>query len=218
MATKQTDTATKRAAIEATITMPEGWNSEDTAIAEKTWSNVVMPLGKLTLDFEHGKIVEIDATQLSHDVLAQALMHGLKQKLVDAAAISRNPENGRAATIETKFDAVAEVAERLLTGEWNKRREGGPTGGLLKRALIEMYNGRKSAEQIEAFLAAKSDKEKAALRKNPKVAEIIERLRREDAAAKGEDAGVDLLAELEQEEEARDAEAGVESHEETEEQ
>lgn len=211
MATNAKDTNTKRAAIEATITMPEGWNSEDDSIRAKAGQFINIPLGKLTLDFEHGKLVEIDAAGLQPQVIAQALMHGLKQKLVDAAAISRNPENGRAATIETKFDAVAEVATRLLEGEWNKRREGGQTGGLLKRALIEMYAGRKTAEQIEAFLAAKSDKEKAALRKNSKVAEIIERLRREDLAAKGEDGGVDLLAELEAEEEERDAEAGVET-------
>jgi len=84
----------------------------------------------------------------------------------------------------------------LMEGEWNKRREGGPSGGILKRALVELYAGRKTEEQIVEFLNAKSDKEKAALRKNPKVAEIIERLRVEDAKARGEEPGKDLLAEL----------------------
>lgn len=202
--TKPADT--KRAAIEATIVIPEG---------EGTMTELSIPLGTIKLDFQHGKTLELDAIRLTPEVIGQALMHGLKQKLVDAAAISRDTSTGKAATIETKFDAIKEVMDRLLAGEWNKRREGGPTGGLLKRALIELYAGRKTPDQIEAFLDAKSDKEKAALRKNPKVAEIIERLRREDAAEKGTDAGVDLLAELDAEEEETDAEKGVETHTET---
>lgn len=186
----------KRSAIETTITMPDGWNSAEPGVAEKTWQHVAVALGKVTLDFEHGKVITVDAMNLSHDILAQAIMHGLKQKLVDAAAISRDPETGLTASIETKFEAVDDVAKRLLEGEWNKRREGGPTGGLLKRALIKMYEGRLTVEQVEAYLDAKSDKEKAALRKNGKIAVIIEELRLADAKAKGGDAGVDLLAEL----------------------
>lgn len=196
MATKANDT--KRAAIEATINLPSQ-DGDDAGLTPMS-----LPLGTLQLDFQHGKTLTLDAGQLTPEVIGQALMHGLKQKLVDAAAIARDTNTGKAATIETKFDAIKEVMDRLLAGEWNKRREGGPTGGLLKRALIEMYTGRKTPEQIEAYLDGKSDKEKAALRKNPKVAEIIERMRKEDAKATGEDVGVDLLAELEADDAAAD--------------
>ena len=140
----------------------------------------------------------IRATDLSPTIVAQAIIHGLKQKLVDAAAISRNPETGRAASVQDKFDAVKEVYDRLLAGEWNKRREGGSgaSGGLLFRALCRMYDGKKTADDIRAFLEGKTDAEKAALRKNSKVAAIIEEIRAE--SAKDGDVNADeLLADLE---------------------
>lgn len=153
---------------------------------------------KLRLTFSHGQVLEISDADLSPTIIAQAVMHGLKQKLVDAAAISRNTETGRAASVVDKFEAVKEVYDRLHAGEWNKRREGGAgaSGGLLFRALCRMYDGKKTADDIKAFLEAKTDAEKAALRKNSKVAAIIEEIRAE--SAKGDAAtGDDLLADLE---------------------
>lgn len=154
--------------------------------------------GTLTLTFSHGQYLCLHVSQLSADVAAHALMHGLKQKLVDAAAISRNTETGRAASVADKFDAVKEVYDRLLSGEWNKRREGGAgtSGGLLFRALCRMYDGKKTPEDIKAFLEAKTDAEKAALRKNSKVATIIEEIRAESAKGDATDAD-ELLADLE---------------------
>ena len=153
----------------------------------------------LHLAFSHGETLAIRATDLSPTIVAQAIIHGLKQKLVDAAAISRNPETGRAASVQDKFDAVKEVYDRLLAGEWNKRREGGSggsAGGLLFRALCRMYDGKKTADDIRAFLDAKTDAEKAALRKNSKVAAIIEEIRAE-SAKDGDVNTDDLLADLE---------------------
>jgi hypothetical protein len=153
----------------------------------------------LVLTFAHGESLTIKPAELSPTIVAQAVMHGLKQKLVDAAAISRNPETGRAASVADKFDAVKEVYDRLLSGEWNKRRESGAGslgGGLLFRALCRMYAGKKDADAIREFLDAKTDAEKAALRKNAKVAAIIEEIRAE--SAKPGDANTDdLLADLE---------------------
>jgi hypothetical protein len=147
----------------------------------------------LTIGFKHGKSLELSTRDLSAGIVAQALAHGLKQKLVDAAAISRDPETGRAATIETKFTAVNEVLQRLLAGEWNKKREGGGnSGGLLFRALCALYPG-KTPDQIRDWLGKLSDKQKADMRVNPKVAAEIEKLRVADGDSKR---GEDLLAEL----------------------
>jgi hypothetical protein len=132
----------------------------------------------LSLVFANGKQLDLDVTKLSVEIHAQAMLHGLKQKLVDAAAISCDPATGRAATIETKFEAVKEVFDRLLQGDWNKKREAGTqSGGLLFRALVKMYDGRKTPEEIKSFLASKTEAEKLALRKNEKVAAIIDELR-----------------------------------------
>lgn len=151
----------------------------------------------LTLTFANGETLTMRADALNSDVQQYAMMHGLKQKLVDAAAISRNPETGRAATVEDKYQAVNVVYNRLLSGQWNATREGGGnTGGLLAQALTRMYAGRKTAEDIKAFLAEKTDAEKTALRKNPRVAQIIEDIRAEQGKAASIDTD-ELLGELE---------------------
>ena len=153
----------------------------------------------LHLKFANGQELAITASQLSNHVMEYAIFHGLKQKLVDAAAISRNPETGRAATVEDKYQAVKTVYDRLLSGQWNATREGGGNaGGLLFQALCRMYQGRKTPEELKAFLADKSDAEKTALRKNPRVAQIIEDIRAEQGKAADIDTD-ELLGELEDE-------------------
>lgn len=154
-------------------------------------------LGGITLTFANGQELRIHASQLTPEIGAHALMHGLKQKLVDAAAISRNPETGRPATVEDKYQAVKTVYDRLLAGAWNAAREGGgATGGLLLQALVRMYAGRKTVEELKAFLADKTDAEKTALRKNPRVAQIIEDIRVETGKAANIDTD-EMLGELE---------------------
>lgn len=140
--------------------------------------------------------IHIDISELSADLVRYAALHGLKQKIGDAAAISRNPETGRAASPEDKFAAMREVADRLLAGQWNKVREGGTGGGLLLAALVRMYAGKKDRDTLVAFLAEKSEAEKTALRKNPRVAAIIETIRAETGKAAGIDTD-ELLGELE---------------------
>ena len=150
----------------------------------------------LLLQFANGEMLSITASQLQQSIMEYAIFHGLKQKLVDAAAISRNPENGRAASIDDKFQAVKAVYDRLLAGQWNATREGGgQSGGLLFKALCRMYSN-KSPEQIAAFLAGKTDADKTALRKNPKIAAIIEEIRAETGKAANIDTD-ELLSELE---------------------
>ena len=156
---------------------------------------------ELVFTFADGQDLRIDAGKLRNDIRHEAIMHGLKQKIGDAAAIGRNPETGRSATLSDKYAAMRAVAERLRAGSWNAERgEGGaPAGGLLFAALVRMYAGKKSDDDIRAFLAGKDDKQKAALRKNPRVAEIIEEIKAERArdGDDGEEPGADLLDELE---------------------
>lgn len=149
----------------------------------------------LTLAFSNGRAIELDAAKLSETMRAQAMLHGLKQKLVDAAAISRNSETGRAASVDDKFDAVNDVFTRLMAGEWNATREGGGNaGGLLHKALLRVYPA-KTAEQITEYLAKKTDAEKTALRANPKIATVINEIRAETGKAANIDTDA-LLGEL----------------------
>jgi len=129
---------------------------------------------------------------LTPEIATQAMFHGLKQKLVDAAAMSRDPETGKSATIADKEAAVREVFERItVEGAWNSVREGGSaSGGLLYRALLQFYGDKQTPEQVKTWLEARSDKERTALRGNPKIAAIIASIK----AAKPEIAKVDTDA------------------------
>ena len=148
----------------------------------------------LALTFEHGKVLRINVRDLIDPIVMHATLHGLKQKLVDAGALSRNPDTGRSATIDDKYNAVREVYDRLLAGNWNKGRGDGQAtgnGGLLFRALCQMYPG-KTPEALRAFLDGKTKSECAALRATPKIAAIIDTLR----APSGDVDTDDLLSEL----------------------
>lgn len=134
----------------------------------------------LELTFGNGRVLPVDVYGFAENIREQALLHGFKQKLIDAAAIGRDPDTGKSATIEDKYFAVKEVYDRLADGYWNKPRDGSPTGGLLLRALLRMFPGR-TREQLVEWLGAKSDAEKAALRKNVKIAAIIEDIKAEAA-------------------------------------
>ena len=153
----------------------------------------------LVIDFSHGKRIELRPATLGPDIREQAMFHGLKQKLVDAAAISRDPETGRSATVEGKYRAVAAVYERLLTGQWNVTRGEGTgtgSGGLLFAALMRLYPA-KGAEALREYLGGLTPTQQAALRKNPRVAPVIEEIKAERAAnGDGEEPGADLLAGL----------------------
>lgn len=140
----------------------------------------------LTLTFAGGDKLTLDSGKLSEDVRAYALMHGLKQKLVDAAAIARNTDTGASATIADKQDAVTKVYERIIAGEWNATRTGGEggtgKGSLLFLALLRMQPTRDQAE-LAASLEGFTTEQRAALAKNAKVLPHIQAIQAERAAA-----------------------------------
>lgn len=151
----------------------------------------------LTFTGDNGRVLTLDAQSLSREVWDAAVMHGLKQKIGDAAAISRNPETGRSATTDDKFDAMSEVFNRLMAGHWNKPRESGEGaagGGLLFKALCRVKSDKTPAE-VRAYLDGRTKEEQAALRKVPVIAAAIDAIRAESAKAAGID-GEALLADF----------------------
>ena len=128
----------------------------------------------------------VDADRLTADLFTYAALHGLAQKVGDAAAIERDKETGRSATPQEKFDAMKAVVDHLYAGgDWNRRAEGDGSGnmGLLVAALIEVTWQPKA--ELEATVAGWDAKTQAAMRADPAVAPVIARIKAERAAKKG---------------------------------
>ena len=151
--------------------------------------------GQLTIATQGHAPIIVSLDAMTDDVVRHATLHGFKQKIVDAAALSRNPDTGRSATVEDKYNAMRAVYDQLLSGSWNKRAGDGSStgsGGLLYRALCMLYPA-KTPVDIKAFLDGKTKAEQATLRKNPKVALVIETLREAEWDEPDTDAMLDEL-------------------------
>ena len=129
---------------------------------------------------------------LSDDIRNKAMLHGLVQKVSDAAAMPKAdlPADPIEAA-KVKFAAMRAVADRLIEGDWSKRSGdgSGPVAGIIYRAFEQwaMEKAAKvkktiTAEQIRAIYDAKSRAEQLALRSVPEIAEIIEQLKAERGA------------------------------------
>lgn len=132
---------------------------------------------------EHGvhlRRLVLNAESLSDEVRHAAVMVGLKNKVIDAAAIARDRVTGKSATLEDKFLAMNAVVERLIGGEWNataKKAARVTADDYLVLAIVEI-KGTEEAK-ARAWVDGKSKEEKIALRKMEavatKIAEIMSR-------------------------------------------
>lgn len=140
----------------------------------------------LTITFSNGNDLAIDVSTLTPEIQRAAMLHGIKQKLVDAAAIARNTDNGLSASIDNKYKAVADVHARLTgpNATWNKERA--PVGtatnakNILVRALMHMTG--KDKAYVDDFLSAKTKEQREALKRNPKVLAAIAELQAANAS------------------------------------
>lgn len=108
----------------------------------------------------------------------EAIGHGLKQKLGDAAAGAKSTKDA--------LEDVISTAKQVAAGDWNKAREGGGGGGSsseLVEACVVVLG--KNLETVRTVLATLEPKEKTQLRRSPAIAAEIEKIR---AAQKPTDA------------------------------
>lgn len=143
------------------------------------------------MDFRNGRVISFVCPG---DLIGKAAGHGLEQKFGD--------ETAGLDDVEDMVLAVEELAERLTSGEWNTKREAGnglSGTSVLVRALVEYLGGKKTVEEVKAYLKPKSQAEKVALRNDPNVKPIVDRIEAEKAARASGKEKVDtgaLLAEL----------------------
>ncbi len=140
-------------------------------------------------DFANGKsLVYIPGDAA---IKAKLMAHGAEQKIGD--------ETAGIVEVEDCFLAVEAMIARLEKGEWGKERASNGMAGtsILIRALCEKSG--KPVDTIKAFLADKTQAQKLALRNNPAVKVIVDRLEAEKAAKKAPADVIDtdaLLGEL----------------------
>lgn len=120
------------------------------------------------LDFRNG------ATRLftvPTAMVAKFAGHGAEQKLGDEIAGLDD--------VDDCVIAIDELIDRLYNGEWGVKREANGLAGtsVLLKALVE-YSG-KTRDEIAAFLKDRTQAEKMALRINPAVKAIVDRLEAE---------------------------------------
>ena len=180
--------ATKPETAVETVTMTDGRIVEFAGKRKLLKESSVTADGKVQvrLDFRNG---ETRLFTVPDALLLKFAAHGAEQKLGDEIAGLND--------IEDCVLAIDELIDRLYNGEWGVKREANGMAGtsVLVRALVE-YTG-KPVEAIKQFLAGKSQAEKVALRNNPKIKPIVERIEAEKASKK---ANVDtdaMLGELE---------------------
>jgi len=128
---------------------------------------------KFRLDFING---EVRYCTLPEGLLIQAAEHGLGQKLGDEIA--------GIAEADDAVLAVTELIDRLQNGDWNAPRAEGMAGtSMLARALAEAKGV--DIKKVQEFLKTKSAAEKAAMRLNPAVKPILDRMEAEKAEKSG---------------------------------
>lgn len=139
-------------------------------------------------DFVNGKSL---AYMPMGDIRLQLIAHGAEQKIGD--------ECSGITEVEDCVLAVEQIIARLDKGEWGKERSKNGMAGtsILIQALCEKSG--KPVQTIKDFLADKSQAQKLALRNNPAVKVIVDRLEAEKQAKKGPAEVIDtdaLLGEL----------------------
>ncbi len=144
-----------------------------------------------------------------HEALHEkAKREGWTKRIVNAAAIERDPATGRSATPQEKFEAMQKVGEHLMSGtdQWEMRAgRAADDGGTVLLAMVRLFG--LSVDQANVKVTALAEKrgiDRAAaialFASAEDVAQEVQRIKAERAMQRAKAAGVgsaaDLLSEL----------------------
>lgn len=125
---------------------------------------ITREMSTVRIDWIRGDADEFDPAELPEDVQRMLMLHGLKQKLVDAY-------NTKADDVDHARNIAEDLWAMLKRGEWSARPEG--TGGILVEAVMRVKgidratakaaidnldrDGKKRLEAHPAIKAAKAE-------------------------------------------------------------
>lgn len=127
---------------------------------------------------------KLDIAKLSDAMFNQIVVHGAAAKVGDAAAMS-------SATVAEKFAAMRSVIDNLYADKWNGARESHST---LIDAILEVRPTAKR-DTIAETVRKWTEAERSAVRRDPAIKKILDRMDSETAKASGVKAA-DLLAKI----------------------
>jgi len=135
-----------------------------------TWKQVD---GKLVCTVVGRGEITFDPDKVSAANRARFMLHGMKQRLADGAALARDTETGASATPEEKFAAIQRIADHYESGtdDWALRvaeakAEG--DGSWLCKALVALGKARtleEAAQLVIKFAEKKHDGQMGPARK-----------------------------------------------------
>lgn len=173
MNAEATETAAEASNAEA-VTMSDGRVVNFVGKRQMLKDSIFGDDGSITVRFDFR-----DGTTLNYQPIASLISrlaaHGAEQKIGDAAAGEKD--------VGDMVLAIEQQIDRLNNGEWRVAREGGGMSGtsVLLRAMVELAGGKKTVEQVKAWLKDKTPKDKLALRQSEKLKPIVDRLEAEKA-------------------------------------
>lgn len=124
-----------------------------------------------------------------------AMLHGFKQRICDAAALSRDETTGASATPADKYAAMERLVQHYASGaeSWSlaERAAGGaPSEGLTIAAMKRVWPDRNADELIAGIMTKRGVERRAALKlfaDSDKVAAAIATIKAERAAVNADD-------------------------------
>lgn len=124
--------------------------------------------------------IKLEISALSESNQERAMIHGMIQRISDAAAIPRDTTTGKSATPQEKFDAMAKLVAHYESGtsEWSRVRESGEgnSGGLLLAALTRL-SPTKSKDEIRTWMKSQTRAQLDALRDTDRIKKVIDSIR-----------------------------------------
>ncbi len=144
--------------------------------------------GKVVFTVAGQVALVVNPSAMSEKNREYAMLHGIKQRVMDAAALERDTATGLSATPEQKYEAMKAIVDHLNSGaeEWNIRGQGrGPRVdaefNMLLTAIAEVRG--METEALREWLKKKTPSERLALSMHASIKPTLDAIRELSAGA-----------------------------------
>lgn len=128
--------------------------------------------------------IEIRLDRLAANIKDRAMVHGIIQRVGDAAAKRRDPVTGRSASWADKHAAMRNVADALIAGDWTVKAERLAPDAITPERVEAVANVRKAdVATVQQWLESITAEQRAKAFGHPSIAAELARIRAERALA-----------------------------------